>query len=171
MVTEYGLDRLRRNVKSPRQGRVCTYTTESIRQKAQSSPVQTKLIMHTLPRCIAAFVISLVVLSGLQFVPAQSAAGNGLATLQGMVSGFDEFGDRMPLSWVRLNATSKSFNLTAYTGLNGRYVMVLPPGAYIVTTFMQGYFSQSTNVTVAAGDVVLHDFMLRSVFSISPSPS
>jgi len=112
-----------------------------------------------------------MVLSALRVVSAQSTAGNGrLATLQGMVSGFDQEGDRMPLSWVRVNATSRPFNLTVYTGLNGLYVMVLPPGTYRITTFIQGYSSQSTNVTVAAGQFLLHDFMLRSVYAVSPSP-
>lgn len=122
-------------------------------------------------RCIAVFAVTLTIFAVLGPVSAQSAAGNGLATLQGMVSGFDQYGDRMPLSWVRLNATSRSFNLTAYTGLNGLYVMVLPPGTYTITTFIQGYWSQSTNVTVAAGQLMLHDFMLRSVYAVSPSPS
>ena len=121
--------------------------------------------------CIAAFALTLMVLTALRVVSAQSAAGNGLATLQGMVSGFDQYGDRMALSWVRVNATSRTFNLTVYTGLNGLYVMVLPPGTYTVTTSIQGYLSQNTNVTVTAGQSMLHDFMLRSVFAVSPSPS
>ena len=121
-------------------------------------------------RYIAAFALTLMVLSALRAVSAQSTIGNGLATLQGMVSGFDQEGDGTPLSWVRVNATSQSFNLTVYTGLNGLYVMVLPPGTYRITTFIQGYSSQSTNVTVAAGQFLLHDFMLRSVYAVSPSP-
>jgi subtilase family serine protease len=88
-----------------------------------------------------------------------------------MVTGFDQYGDRMPLSWVRLNATSRSFNLTVYTGLNGLYVMILPAGTYAIATYIQGYQSQSMNVTVSPGQLALHDFILRSVFAVSPSPS
>ena len=102
---------------------------------------------------------------------AKSAAGNGLATLQGMISGFDQDGDRMPLSWVMVNATSHSFNLTVFTGLNGLYVLVLPAGTYKISTTIQSYQSQSANVTLASGQLMLHDFILRSAYAVSPSPT
>ncbi|MGA3406215.1 MAG: hypothetical protein ABSD49_10845 [Candidatus Bathyarchaeia archaeon] len=76
----------------------------------------------------------------------------------------------MPLSWVRINATSQRFNMTGYTGLNGVYVMVLPPGTYNISTFLQGYVTQSTNVTVASGQLMLLDFIIRSQFAVSPAP-
>lgn len=111
-----------------------------------------------------------MLLPAIQLASAKTTEDNGLATVQGMVTGFDQYGDRMPLSWVRVSATSRSFNLTVYTGLNGLYVMILPTGTYRISTFVQGYLSQSTNVTLGAGQVMLHDFILRSVFSVS-SPS
>lgn len=102
---------------------------------------------------------------------AKSPPGNGLATLQGMITGFDQDGDRMPLSWVMVNATSQSFNLTVFTGLNGLYVLVLPAGTYKISTTIQGYQSQSANVTLASGQLMLHDFILRSAYAVSPSPT
>lgn len=111
------------------------------------------------------------VLTDVGFVSAQNLAGNGLATLQGTITGFDQYGDRMPLSWVKVNATSQRFNSTVHTGLNGLYVMVLPPGNYTVNTFLQGYVDRNENVTIASGQLMLLDFTLRSVFAVSPSPS
>lgn len=112
-----------------------------------------------------------MLLPAVQLVSAKSTAGYGLATLQGMVTGFDQDGDRIPLSWVQINATSQSFNLTVYTGLNGLYVLILPPGTYKISTTTTGYQSQSTNVTLASGQLMLHDFILRSAYAVSPSPS
>jgi hypothetical protein len=60
--------------------------------------------------------------------------------------------------------------MTGYTGLNGVYVMVLPPGTYKIRTFLQGYVTQSTNVTVASGQLMLLDFIIRSQFAVSPAP-
>ena len=98
------------------------------------------------------------------------AQTSGLATLQGMATGFDQYGDRMPLSWVRVNATSQRFNTTAYTGLNGLYVIVLPPGSYNVSASLHGYITQTTNITLAPNQFVLLDFVLHSRIAISPSP-
>ncbi|MGD0422683.1 MAG: carboxypeptidase regulatory-like domain-containing protein [Candidatus Bathyarchaeia archaeon] len=120
--------------------------------------------------CVIAFALMITFLPVVQ-VSAKSITGNGLATLQGMVTGFDQDGDRMPLSWVMVNATSQSFNLTVFTGLNGLYVLVLPPGTYNISTTIQGYQSQSANVTLASGQLMLHDFILRSAYAVSPSPS
>jgi len=111
----------------------------------------------------------IVALPAIQSVSAKNAAG--LATLQGMITGFDQDGDRVPLSWVRVNATSQSFNLTVFTGLNGLYVLILPPGTYTVSTTIPGYQSQYANVTLTPGQLLLRDFILRSAYAVSPSIS
>jgi hypothetical protein len=116
-------------------------------------------------------ILVAVLLPDVGFVSAQNFVGNGLGTLQGTVTGFDQYGDRMSLPWVRVNATSRRFNSRVYTGINGLYVMVLPPGNYTVSTFLQGYVSRSENVTIVSGQLMLLDFTLRSVFAVSPSPS
>jgi hypothetical protein len=120
-------------------------------------------------RLLTALILAGALLD-LGFVSAQNFAGNGLATLQGTITGFDQYGGRMLLSWVRVNATSRRFNSTVYTGLNGLYVIVLLPGNYTVSTFLQGYVTRSENVTIASGQLMLLDFTLRSVFAVSPSP-
>jgi len=112
----------------------------------------------------------IVVLPAVRVVSAKGTAGYSLATLQGMVTGFDQDGYAMPLSWVQVNATSQSFNQTVFTGLGGLYVLTLPPGTYEITATISGYQSQSANVTLASQQFMLHNFILRSAYAVTPSP-
>jgi len=119
---------------------------------------------------VVALILVVSLLPGLGVVSAQNLSGNVPATLQGAVTGFDQDGNRMPLSWVRINAFGQRFNMTGYTGLNGLYVMVLPPGAYNISAVLKGYVTSSTNITVASGQFLLLDFILRSQLAVNPAP-
>jgi len=114
--------------------------------------------------------LTIMLLPTVQLVSAKGTAGYELATLQGMVTGFDQAGYAMPLTWVQVNATSQSFNQTVFTGLNGQYVLVLPPGTYKISATIPGYQSQSTDVTLTSGQFMLHNFVLSSAHAISSSP-
>jgi hypothetical protein len=103
--------------------------------------------------------------------PVSSETRLSYATLQGTVTTFDNFGEQLPLAWVRVNATSRAFNLTIYTNANGFYQMVLPTGTYRISTYLRGYSTVIVNMTLTPGQTMISNFYLRWQVRGSPSPS
>jgi hypothetical protein len=109
----------------------------------------------------AKLILVLIVLcTGFGFVSAQTHPHVQLATLQGYVTTFDDFGELLPMTWVRVDATNHDFNMTAYTNAYGFYEMTLPAASYKLTTHSPGYASSSANVTLIPGQVLIVNFYL-----------
>ena len=106
-------------------------------------------------------LVLIVLCTGLGFVSAQTYPHVQLATLQGYVTAFDDFGELLPLTWVRVNANNHNFNMTTYTNGYGFYQMTLPAASYRLTTYSPGYSSSSANVTLIPGQVLIVNFYLR----------
>ena len=122
-----------------------------------------------LRNCSIAFVLIVLLLPYLGSVSGQRRYG--YATLQGTVTTFDNFGEQLPLPWVRVNATSRVLNQTIYTNANGFYQMVLPAGTYRISTYLRGYSGAIMNMTLVPGQVLIINFYLRWQLRASTSPS
>jgi len=114
-------------------------------------------------------IILIVALLPFLWLPVSSETR--FATLQGTVTTFDNFGEQLPLAWVRVNATSRALNLTIYTNANGFYQMVLPAGTYRISTYLRGYSTVIVNMTLTPGQVMISNFYLRWLVRGSTSPS
>lgn len=101
-------------------------------------------------------------------VSARTYPQGRLATLQGSVTIFDDFGELLPLTWVRMNAISPDLNMTVYTNGYGFYVMVLPLGSYSLTPYLRSYSSSTVNVTLAPSQVLTVNFHLLLLRSPQP---
>jgi hypothetical protein len=110
---------------------------------------------------LAITVLVFLMLSAFAVMIVQSHAV-GLATIQGTVYWYDQYGNLRPMSWAQVTAVGEDATTTVSSTTEGKYVMWVAPGAYNVTASSgPGYIPDAHQVVVSPGGVGTADFYLK----------
>jgi len=82
-----------------------------------------------------------------------------LSHVYGQVTGYNMFGEVIPISWATVSAYGPI--LVTTSSLDGFYEMWLENGTYTLATFLVGYETQATEVRVSMGSETWVDFNLK----------
>jgi len=82
-----------------------------------------------------------------------------LSHLYGQVTGYNMFGDVIPISWASVSAYGPI--LMATSSLDGFYEMWLENGTYMLVASLVGYETQATEVHTSMGSETAIDFVLK----------
>jgi hypothetical protein len=110
---------------------------------------------------VVATVLVFLTLSAFAVIIVQSHAV-GLATIQGTVYWYDQYGNLRPMSWAQVTAVGEDGTPTVASTTEGNYVMWVAPGTYNVTASSDpGFIPDAHEVAVSPGGVATVDFYLK----------
>ena len=89
-----------------------------------------------------------------------------LSHVYGQVTGYNMFGDVIPISWATVSAYGPI--LVATSSLDGFYEMWLENGTYMLAASLVGYETQATEVRASMGSETEINFVLKP--SVAPIP-